>query len=112
MGTENQPPLPAAGYPPADIPPASMRTELEKQRQVTARLLGDLGSAITRSARQVRRGANSAARRTGHAAQYVQEHYVRDWVAGLGRLVRKHPASSMAVVVLAGYAVGRALRRR
>jgi len=112
MGTEDQPSVPAASRPLPDIPPASMRTELEKQRQVAARLLRDLAAAFARNATQVRRGAHSAARRTGHAAQYVQERYMRDWAAGLGYFVRRHPASSVAAMVLAGYFVGRALRRR
>lgn len=54
----------------------------------------------------------SAARRTGYAAQYVQEHYLREMVTGLGRFVRQHPAPSVAAVLLAGFLAGRALRNR
>jgi ElaB/YqjD/DUF883 family membrane-anchored ribosome-binding protein len=111
MGTESQPLLPSAGQT-AELPPASIRTELEKQRQTSARLLQDMAAAITRSAGNVRRRADSAARRTGQAAQYVQERYVREMVTGAGRVIRRHPAASLTAVVLAGFLIGRSLARR
>ena len=111
MGTENQPSIPAS-HPQPDIPPASMRTELEKQRETSARLLSDLACAISRSAGHVRRGAGSAARRTGHAAQYVQEHYMRDMATGLGRFIRRHPAPTLVAAILTGYVAARVLQRR
>jgi ElaB/YqjD/DUF883 family membrane-anchored ribosome-binding protein len=108
MPAENEPPAPAVN-PQQDIPPAMMRTELERQRQDTKRLLNDLAAAIAKSAGHVGRRAGSAA---GHAAQYVQEHRVGEMVTGLGRFIRRHPASTLAGAVLAGFFVGRALRNR
>ena len=115
MGTENQP-FDTASQKAAEIPVSSMRSELEKQRQTSLRLLNDLASAIYRSASQVTNRAGgavaSAARRTGSAAQYVQDQYLREMVTGLGRFIRRHPAPSLAAAVIAGIVVGRALRNR
>jgi ElaB/YqjD/DUF883 family membrane-anchored ribosome-binding protein len=113
MASEDQP---IASQPPPEIPVSSMRTELEKQRQTSRRLLNDLGSAIYKSASHVRNRAGgamaSAARRTGNAAHYVQEQYLREMVTGLGRFIRRNPAPSLAAVLIAGFLVGRALRNR
>lgn len=115
MGTENQP-IHTGNRQQAEIPVASMRSELERQRQTSRRLLNDLASAIYRSASHVTNRAGgamaSAARRTGNAAQYVQDQYLREMVTGLGRFIRSHPAPSLAVAILAGVVVGRALRNR
>ena len=115
MGPQDQSthiPIPS----PQEIPDARMRTELEKQRETSRRLLNDLASALYKSASHVRNRAGgavaSAARRTGHAAQYVQERYVREMVKGMGRFIVRHPASSLATAVVAGFVVGRALRNR
>lgn len=109
MAADNEPPVPAAKPQQQDIPPAMMRTELERQRQDTRRLLNDMASAIAKSAGHVGRRAGTAA---GHAAQYVQEHRVGEMVTGLGRFIRRHPASTLAGAVIAGFLVGRALRNR
>jgi ElaB/YqjD/DUF883 family membrane-anchored ribosome-binding protein len=114
MGPEEQPIHTTSQTP--EIPVSSMRSELEKQRQTSSRLLNDLGSAIYKSASQVTNRAGgamaSAARRTGHAAHYVQEQYLREMVTGLGRFIRRNPAPSLAVVLIAGFMVGRTLRNR
>ena len=115
MGSENEP-IHTTSQQPAEIPVSSMRSELEKQRQTSRRLLNDLASAIYRSASHVTNRAGgavaSAARRTGSAAHYVQDQYLREMVTGLGRFVRRHPAPSLAAAVIAGVVVGRALRNR
>lgn len=115
MGSENQP-IDTSSQPQAEIPVASMRRELELQRQTSRLLLNDLAAAIYRSASHVTTRAGgamaSAARRTGHAAQYVQEHYLREMVTGLGRFIRRHPAPSVAAILIAGFVAGRALRNR
>ncbi len=112
---ENQQPIDAtagARETPAEIPVAVMRRELERERQTSRRLLNELAAAISRSASHAGDAMASAARRTGYAAQYVQEHYLREMVTGLGRFVRQHPAPSVAAVLLAGFLAGRALRNR
>jgi hypothetical protein len=93
-------------------PLQAVNLELEQQRQTSARLLDDLAMALSKSAGAASGHAVSAARRTGHAAHYMQEHYVKEMAAGLGRFVRRHPAPSLIAAVLAGYAAGRALRNR
>jgi ElaB/YqjD/DUF883 family membrane-anchored ribosome-binding protein len=87
--------------------PHDLQTELDKSRESAARLMESLGRKI---------GANRAVRRTAYsvnrAAQYVQRHSVKDMAAEVERLVRRRPEYSIAAAVLAGFLVGRALRRR
>jgi hypothetical protein len=107
MGTENQPLHTAASEPPQL--PSALTQELEQQRQNTARLLNALATAIYKSASHV---SARAARRTTHAAHYVQDHYMRGAASGVGRFIRRYPAPSLVAAVVAGFAIGRALRRR
>jgi hypothetical protein len=104
MATESQP------------EPTTMRAELERERQSSARLRNDFASAIRSSAGTVKEKAGTsvawAAREARQAARYVQHHYVREWSAEVGRFVRRHPAPALIVAVVAGYAAVRALRRR
>lgn len=96
--------------------PETMRAELEKQRQSSARLMDDFAHAIRSSAGTVREKAGTsaawAAREARQAAHYVQDRYLREWSIGVGRFVRRHPAPALIVLLAAGYALGRALRRR
>ncbi len=97
-------------------PPETMRAELEKQRQSSARLRDDFARAIRSSAGTAREKAGAsaawAAREARQAVHYVQDRYLREWSIGLGRFIRRHPAPAVIVLVAAGYALGRALRRR
>ena len=97
MGTQDQP------LEPAGVSPTGL--EFEEQRQRSARLLDDLATAIAKS-------ASGCARRTGHAAQYVQEHYVKDAAGKVARFIRLHPAGSLAGAVVVGYAAGCLFRKR
>jgi hypothetical protein len=56
--------------------------------------------------------ASDIAGRASYAAHYVQEHYLRETVTGLGRIIRRYPAPSLGGAAVAGFMVGRALRRR
>lgn len=118
MASENQP-EPAIDITRSQQPPETVETiraGLEKERLSSARLLNDFASAIRSSAGTVRDKAGTsaawAAREARHAAHYVQGHYLREWSVGLGRFVRRHPAPAVIAAVVAGYAAGRALRRR
>jgi ElaB/YqjD/DUF883 family membrane-anchored ribosome-binding protein len=57
-----------------------------------------------------RRIGASPAMRT--AANYVQAQSWKDVAAGIDRLVRQRPGASIAIAVVAGFVVGRALRPR
>lgn len=109
---EEEQPIDAGGGAQAEMPVAVMRRELERERRTSRRLLNELASAISTSATHAGGAMASAARRTGHAAQYVQDQYLREMVTGLGRFIRRHPAPSIAAVLLAGFLAGRALRNR
>jgi hypothetical protein len=54
----------------------------------------------------------SAAGSVQRAAQYVQDHSVKDILSGLDRAARRRPAIAIGVAVLAGFLVGRAFRSR
>lgn len=118
MATENQPESVAGGTRNQQLPetPEIMQAELERERQSSARLRHDFASAIRASAGTVKEKAGTSVawcrREARHAAQYVQDHYLRDWSTEVGRFIRRYPAPSLIVAVVAGYAAGRALRRR
>jgi hypothetical protein len=87
----NQPPAPAV---PLSRPDAAVMPEAPP-RDATA------GST-----------APTIADRASYAAHYVQEHYVREMVTGLERIIRRYPAPSLVGAAVAGFIVGRALRSR
>jgi hypothetical protein len=84
-----------------------MQAEFEKSRESAARLLDTLAHKVGAN-RAVRRAASEMQR----AAHYVQAHSVKDVATGIERAVRGRPASAMAIAVVAGFLVGRALRSR
>ncbi|HUB33978.1 MAG TPA: hypothetical protein VMA31_13140 [Bryobacteraceae bacterium] len=86
---------------------ASMLSELERSRESAAQLLESLAQKIGASP-----ALRTAATGVHRAAHYVQVHTVNDALRGLGRVVRKRPAYSIAMAVVAGFLVGRALRSR
>ena len=79
--------------------------ELEKSRESAARLLDSLAQKL-RFPGAVRHAATGIER----AAHYVQVHSVKDVATGIGRLVRRRPAPTLLLAVIAGFLVGRALR--
>ena len=81
-----------------------MLVELERSREHSARLLDALAQRI--GAKRAVRGATN---RIERAAHYVQVHSMKDVVTGFDRIIRRRPASSIAVAVLAGFILGRTL---
>jgi ElaB/YqjD/DUF883 family membrane-anchored ribosome-binding protein len=81
--------------------------EVERSRESAARLLDTLAEKVGGN-RAVRTAASGVQR----AAHYVQAHGVKDVATGIERVVRQRPAASIAVAVVAGFLVGRALRSR
>ena len=91
--------------------PHDLQTELDQSRESAARLLEAFARKLGSVAGRVPLGRGAAVS-VGRAARYVQHHSVRDMAAGIGRIVRRHPAPSIALAVVAGFLVGRALRSR
>ena len=89
------------------LSPQDLQSELDESRESAARLLETLARKIGAS-RAVRNAATGARR----AANYVQRYSAKDVVAGAERVVRRRPAVSIAVAVVAGFLVGRALRSK
>jgi ElaB/YqjD/DUF883 family membrane-anchored ribosome-binding protein len=87
--------------------PENMEVALAESRASAVRLLENLAQKIGAS-----RAVKTAADSFEKAAQYVQAKSVKDLAAGIDRAVRRRPASSIAVAVVAGFLVGRALRSR
>jgi ElaB/YqjD/DUF883 family membrane-anchored ribosome-binding protein len=86
---------------------SELQAEVEKSRESAARLLENLSRKIGAS-RAMRTAATSVQR----AAHYVQAHSVRGVATGIDRAVRTRPAASIAIAVVAGFFIGRALRPR
>ena len=84
-----------------------LEVELNKSRESAARLLETLAQKIG-SARAVRTAATGMQR----AAHYVQARSVREVATEIESAVRWRPALSIAVAVVAGFLVGRAIRSR
>jgi ElaB/YqjD/DUF883 family membrane-anchored ribosome-binding protein len=87
--------------------PKDVQAEFEKSRESAARLMESLAQK-TGAVRAVRGAASGI----GRAARYVQDRSVSDLATVMERLVRQRPAYSIAVAVVAGFVVGRALRSR
>jgi len=86
---------------------ASIQAELEKSRESAARLLDTLAQKI--GAAPALRGAATGMHR---AACYVHTHTVRELIAGMERKVRRRPAYSIGIAVVAGFVVGKLLKPR
>ena len=91
--------------------PHNLQSELEQARLSSARLLEAFAQKLGAASARMPFG-RGAADTFERAARYVQGHSVRDMAAGMGRTVRRHPAPSIAVAVVAGFLVGRAIRSR
>jgi hypothetical protein len=76
-------------------------TEIERERESSARLLNRFAAAL-----------RSSAPRLQDAAHYVQDRYMRTMADGFGRSVRRRPGLSLAIALMAGIAIGRAFRSR
>jgi hypothetical protein len=94
----------------SDAPnPASrdVLTELEKSRESAARLLETLAQKIGAAP-----GIRGAAGGVQRAAHYVQAHTVREAITGIDRAARRRPAYAIAIAVVVGFCIGRAIRSR
>jgi ElaB/YqjD/DUF883 family membrane-anchored ribosome-binding protein len=84
-----------------------LQAEAEKSRESAARLLDSFAQKIGGS-----RVVRSAASEVERAAHYVLDYPIKDVVAGIDRAIRTRPGSAIAIAVIAGFLVGRALRSR
>ncbi|HEY1340521.1 MAG TPA: hypothetical protein VGF59_23575 [Bryobacteraceae bacterium] len=81
--------------------------EVERSRETSARLRDTLARKL-KIAPAVRQAANGVQ----CAAQYLQEHSVKDLASGLDRAVRQRPGAAILAAVAAGFVVGTVIRRR
>lgn len=84
-----------------------LQAEMEKSRESAARLLDTLAQKLGGN-----RAVRSAASGVQRAAHYVQAHSMKEVATGIERAVRSRPVSAMAIAVVAGFLVGRAIRPR
>ena len=87
--------------------PEQLQSELDKSREVSARLLDNLAKKI-----RLNPAVRGAASGLGRAARYMRGETVRNATAGLDRVVRERPFYSIAIAAVAGFLIGRALRSR
>jgi len=81
--------------------------EVDRSREAAARLLEALAQRI--GATPVVRSAAGGMHR---AARYVHAHSVKDILSGIEKAARRRPVISIAVAMVAGFLVGRAIRSR
>jgi len=96
---------------PDDVTPApdaaELRSQIDRSRDSAAHLLEALAEKLGAS-----RAARGAAKGVRRAAHYVQDHPVKEIAAGIGRAARERPATAIAIAMVAGFLIGRSLRRR
>ncbi len=96
--------------------PQKISAEIEQHRLSSARLLDSFAQRLGATAARGSRGAGEAVRQAAsnvhRAAHYVQANYMRSMATGVERFIRRRPAPSIAVAVIAGFFIGRALRSR
>jgi ElaB/YqjD/DUF883 family membrane-anchored ribosome-binding protein len=82
-----------------------VHSEFENSPRSAANLLQQFRYSLQNN-RTIRRARQTA----GKAARYV--HSPKDMAAGIERFVRQRPAAALIVAAIAGFLVGRSLRRR
>jgi ElaB/YqjD/DUF883 family membrane-anchored ribosome-binding protein len=70
-----------------------------------------LHAAGNRVPERVTQFTHSAADRLSATANYVRSHGAKDVLADVESYVKSHPAQALAIVAVAGFFAGRALRR-
>jgi hypothetical protein len=84
-----------------------LQVEAEKSRESAARLLETLARKV--GSHRLVRDATSGIERASRKAQSLS---AKDVAIGIGRAVRSRPASAMALAVVAGFLIARAIRSR
>ena len=72
-----------------------------------ARLLQQVGFKLQNN--RTLRSAKTSARK---AADWIHEHSLKDVVAGFSGILRQRPETALVAAAVAGFLVGRSLRRR
>ena len=94
----------------------AVQDKIEENRGPAADKLEGVASTLQQKAETLPGGekvanlARDAADKMEATAQYVREHDVRDMMADLENLVRRHPAQSLFAAAAVGFLVGRALK--
>src|SRR2546421_10960601 len=87
--------------------PVTVHSEFENSPRSAANLLLQFRYKLQNN-RTIRRARQTA----GKAAHYVQDYSAKDMAAGIERFVRQRPGAALIVAAIAGFLVGRSLRRR
>ena len=94
------------GHTPTDSP-LNLQAEFEVSPRSAANLLLQFRYRL-----QNNRTVQRAKRTAGRAANYVQNHSPKNMAAGIERMVRHRPGTALILAVVAGFVIGRSLRRR
>jgi hypothetical protein len=84
-----------------------LQAQVEKSRESAARLLDSLAHKVGGY-----QFVRTAAIEVERAAHHVPAQSLKEVAAVIDRAVRRRPASAIAIAVVAGFLVGRALRSR
>ena len=88
--------------------------KIEESRVAAASALRGTASSLHESADKLPNGpaiAHSAARRVDSMADYLESRDSRQFIGDIGAVVKRNPLPSVAIAALAGFLIGRSLRR-
>lgn len=89
----------------------SAADRFESSRQSTVGALHWTASSLHSRADQISNFAHSAAERIEHTADYIRETDLDHLYAAAERNVRRYPGRSLAIAAVAGFVLGRVVRR-
>ena len=81
--------------------------ECDNRPRSSARLLQQVGYKLQNN--RTLRSAKTSARKAGY---WIHQHSVKDVAAGFSGILRQRPEAALVVAAVAGFLVGRSLRRR
>jgi len=88
--------------------------KMDEGRVAAACALRGTASSLHESADKLPNGpalAHSAARRVDSMADYLESFDSRRFIGDIGAVVKRNPLPSLAIVAVAGFFIGRSLRR-
>ena len=98
----------------SDRMPDELSSEIEKERQSSARLRDNLADTIKHSLpskQEARDMLRSAGEKVQDTAQYVQDRYLRDMGSKAAAYARRQPLAAIGIAMACGFLIGRAIRR-
>jgi hypothetical protein len=87
--------------------PETVSPKVDNRPRSSARLLQQVAYKLQNN--RTLRSAETSARKAGY---WIHEHSLKDVVAGFSGILRQGPETALVAAAVAGFLVGRSLRRR